>query len=94
MRRAARIDDNQRDLVSTLRRAGCNVLSLAAVGNGCPDLLVYRADNLYMLEIKDGKKVKSRRKLTPHQVTFKKDWPVVVVTDIDSALQAVGLKHE
>ena len=42
MRRAARIDDNQIAIVKALRKAGCSVLSLAAVGNGCPDLLVFR----------------------------------------------------
>jgi Holliday junction resolvase len=94
MRRIARIDDNQREIVKALRQAGCKVLSLAAVGNGCPDLLVYRADTLYMLEVKDGGKSASRRQLTPHQQRFKKDWPVQVVTDIESALKAVRLSHD
>jgi Holliday junction resolvase len=93
MRRAARIDDNQKELVKALRKAGCKVLSLAAVGNGCPDLIVYRANVLTMLEIKDGNKAPSRRKLTTFQDQFRADWPVQVVTDIDSALQAVGLQE-
>jgi hypothetical protein len=58
---------------------------------GCPDLLVYRADTLSLLEIKDGSKIPSRRKLTPLQVEFHKQWPVHVVNDIDEALKAVGL---
>ena len=90
---AARTDQNQTELVRGLRKAGCNVLSLAAVGNGCPDLLVYRHSTglFYMLEIKDGDKVPSRRKLTPHQIKFHKDWPVHIVNDIAEALQAVGV---
>ena len=91
MRRRARIDDNQVVIVKALRRAGCRVLSLAAMHNGCPDLLVSRGDVLYLLEVKDGDKFKSRQKLTPFQVQFHKDWPVQVVNSIESALGAVGL---
>ena len=91
MRLAAKIDDNQRNIVATLRRAGCEVMSMAAIGNGCPDLLIFRAGVVYMLEIKDGEKTASRRKLTPHQELFHKRWPVKVVTSEAEALRAVGL---
>ena len=99
MRRAAKIDSNQRTIVSALRKAGCEVLSLAAVGNGCPDLLVHRwhtpgrlkLAGLYMLEIKDGNKPPSKRKLTPHQIKFRERWPVQVVCSEEEALKAVGL---
>jgi hypothetical protein len=40
MRRAAKIDANQPQIVEALRKAGATVHSLAAVGNGIPDLLV------------------------------------------------------
>ena len=91
MRRAAKIDANQREIVSALRRAGCNVLSLAAIGSGCPDLLVHRAGVITMIEVKDGAKTQSRRNLTPHQRQFLKDWPVWVATNEEEALRAVGL---
>lgn len=91
MRRAARIDDNQRDIVHALRQAGCEVVSTAAMGDGFPDLLVNRSDVLYLLECKDGNKPPSRRRLTPHQIAFRKRWPVHVVTDEETALKAVGL---
>ena len=94
MKKYAKIDDNQREIVSALRSAGCHVLSLATVGNGCPDLLVLRADTLYMLEVKDGSKYASQRQLTPHQIKFHQDWPVHVVNDELEALQAVGLSHD
>ena len=95
-RYARKVDDNQAAIVKALRKAGCNVLSLAAVGNGCPDLLVcipgvWEADVIVMLEIKDGEKSASRRKLTPHQKRFHEDWPVQVVTNEIEALRAVGL---
>jgi Holliday junction resolvase len=93
MRKAARIDDNQRDIVKALRKVGCNVLSLAALGEGAPDLLVQKSNVLFLLEIKDGSKFPSQRKLTPHQVKFHKDWVVHVVNDTDDALEAVGIKQ-
>ena len=91
MKKYGRVDDNQKRIVSALRSAGCRVLSLASTGGGCPDLLVCIAGELRFFEVKDGTKSASRRKLTPHQVQFHKDWPVTVVTDDIEALQAIGV---
>ena len=91
MRRAAKIDGNQFSVVWALRKAGCNVLIISALGDGSPDILVNRAGQIYMLEIKDGSKPPSRRKLTPDQERFKRDWPVQVVKNETEALEAVGL---
>jgi Holliday junction resolvase len=91
VRSRGRVDANQVSVVKALRKAGCRVLSLANVGGGVPDLLVYRAGVLTMLEIKDGNKFKSQQKLTSHQERFRVDWPVQVVNSIESALKAVGL---
>jgi Holliday junction resolvase len=91
MRRAAKVDRNQREIVKALRRSGCEVLSLAAIGVGCPDLLCFRAGQLFMLEVKDGHKFASQQKLTKHQISFHRRWPVVVVNSIESALRAVGV---
>ena len=91
MRQAARTDENQDRIVSTLRETGARVLSLAAVGKGCPDLLVCRSGTLYLLEVKDGAKSPSRRRLTKDQVMFHQLWPVTVVTTIEEALKATGV---
>ena len=93
MRRAAKIDDNQNEIVYALRNAGCSVVSLAAVGKGCPDILVGRAAFNYLLEIKDGEKPASARKLRPEQKDFFITWHghVRVVNNVDEALAAVGL---
>jgi hypothetical protein len=90
-RYARRIDDNHRSIVEALEKVGCLVLSLAAVGKGVPDLLVLRAGRLFLLEIKDGSKVASRRELTPAQRSFRRLWPVHVVLSPIDALRAVGL---
>lgn len=96
MRRAAKIDSNQQAIVKALRAHGCDVMSLAAVGDGCPDLLVsrpYYPRYYYLMEIKDGAKPPSARELTPAQVRFHSKWgaPIHIVTSVDEALDAVGI---
>lgn len=52
MRRDARVDTNQPDIVDALRAVGATVQHLHMVGGGCPDLLVgFRMQN-YLLEVK------------------------------------------
>ena len=93
MKKYGRKDGNQDDLVDCLIKAGCSVQSLANLGSGCPDLLVGRAGVNYCLEVKDGSKPPSERKLTPDQFIWTVAWngQVDVVKDIDEALSAVGL---
>ena len=92
MRRAAKVDANQADIVAALRMAGATVQPLHAVGKGCPDLLVgYQRVN-YLLEVKDGSKVPSAQKLTEDQVEWHELWRgrSAVVNDVKSALTAIG----
>ena len=74
MRRKAKVDDNQQEIVRLLRQLGCSVKSLAAVGGGCPDLLVGTQGKNLLIEIKDGNKSPSRRKLTTDQQEFHSTW--------------------
>lgn len=93
MRRAAKVDANQATIVDDLRKAGCTVVPLHAVGGGVPDLLVgYRGRNV-LLEVKDGRKPPSKRKLTDDQVEFHDGWrgQVAVVESVKDALEAVGI---
>ena len=94
MRRSAKVDANQNDIVSALRKAGATVQSLAATGQGVPDLLVGLGGKTFLLEVKDGAKPLSARKLTPDQVVWHKAWrggPLVVVESAEQALSVVGL---
>jgi len=93
MRRAAKIDANQPDIVKALLDAGCSVHSLAAVGKGMPDLLVGRCGANFLLEVKDGAKPPSERKLTPDQVEWHAAFrgQVTVVHSVAEAFHAVGL---
>ena len=88
MRRAAKIDTNQTELVEVIKAMGGTVQSLAPVGKGCPDLLVgWRGKNL-LLEIKDGSRPPSERVLTPDQKRWHSEWKgrVYIVNSLDDLL--------
>jgi hypothetical protein len=94
MRKAAKTDRNQIEIVDALRQIGASVQSLAATGKGCPDLLVgYRGIN-YLMEIKDGDKVPSARKLTIDQEHWHSLWrgSVHVVNSTNQALKILNVK--
>lgn len=89
MRRAARVDGNHREVVEALEAHGCQVLSMASLGKGVADLLVLQPNRcLRLLEVKDGSKPPSKRRLTRAQQDWHKVWPVRVV---ESAADAVFL---
>jgi hypothetical protein len=76
MKQRARVDKNHKEIVECLRKLGCSVLSLHAVGKGCPDLLVCYQMQLYLVEVKD-----IGGKLRESQKAFMRNWgsPVYVV---------------
>ena len=86
MRRAARTDKNHKEIVQALRKAGCQVQSLAAIGKGVPDLMVSRASRVWLIECKTP-----HGKLTEHQRAWHALWPVFIARSPDEALRAVGL---
>jgi hypothetical protein len=93
MRRAAKIDTNQPAIVRALKACGCTVTSLASVGKGVPDLLVgYHGEN-HLLEVKDGERVPSAKRLTEDELEWHTTWrgKVRVVESVDEALRAVGV---
>ena len=94
MRRAAKIDANQRLIVEALRKAGATVQSLAAVGHGVPDLLVGYRSKTALVEVKDGSKCPSARQLTADQQQWHQTWQggtLAVVPDVEAALRVLKL---
>lgn len=91
MRRAAKIDRNQGEIVEALRKAGATVQPLHTVGKGCPDLLVGYAGRNLLIEIKDGTLYPSQRRLTDDEHTWVADWrgEVAVVLGIEDALRVL-----
>lgn len=55
MRRAAKVDSNQTEVVEAFRTLGCSVQSLAALGKGVPDIMVSLGGITWLVEIKSGK---------------------------------------
>lgn len=86
MRRAARIDANQPEIVAALRAVGCSVQTLAAVGAGVPDLLVGVSGVNLLMEVKTAS-----GKLTKDQVPWHESWrgQVAIVRSVDEALNLV-----
>lgn len=74
MRRAARVDDNQSEIVEAYRAHGCSVAITSAVGDGFTDIVVGYRGLSELVEIKDGSKKPSLQKLTPDQERFHGEW--------------------
>ena len=88
MRRAAKADINQPEIVQHLRDLGATVTPLHMVGRGCPDILVgFRGDTVLM-EIKTPGK---NDILTPDQVKWHSEWKGGKVYIVRSAAEAVDL---
>jgi len=94
MRRAAKVDENQSEIVAALRAVGCKVQSLAQLGQGVPDLLVGTPAprrELVLLEVKDGSRVASQKQLTEAEKQWHSVWNLYKVFVVESTPQAVDL---
>jgi hypothetical protein len=96
-RHAARRDANEPAVVAALEKVGCIVETLSK--KGVPDLMVWSPfqKRIVLLEVKDGTRAPSSRKLRPDQLRFHAEWltagaPVFKVEDQDQALEAVGFQ--
>jgi hypothetical protein len=86
MRRAARVDANQAEIVKALRDAGAYVWII-----GLPvDLLVGYNNHTFLVEVKDG----PRKRLTALQQDFFDNWSGSTLARIDgpeAALRMIGV---
>lgn len=69
-----RVDANQVEIVQLFRRLGCTVTPLHMVGDGFPDLAVGCSGVNLLVEVKDGNKPPSARKLTPDEERWHGEW--------------------
>lgn len=94
MRRRARTDANQRQIVQALRDRGATVIHLHQLGKGIPDILVGFNGRNYLVELKDGSKPPSKRQLTHDEKQFFSRWQgeVAVVCSPEEAIAVVGLE--
>jgi Holliday junction resolvase len=73
MKRKARTDANQTEIVKHFRDHGFYVLHVHQLKN-CVDIMVSKGLVTAAVEIKDGSKVPSARKLTEGELKFKEEW--------------------
>lgn len=88
--RAKKVDANHNAVADYLRRIGYSVFSTAALGNGFPDLLVGCAGFAAVVEVKDGAKPPSARKLTEDEQRFAEQFTgnyIVAISPEDAAEQ-------
>lgn len=72
-RRAAKVDDNQKQVVALFRKLGWYVLIISQLKNCC-DIIVSKNKITIAIEIKDGKKPPSSRKLSEGELKFEREW--------------------
>jgi len=85
---ARRIDENQNEIVTALRKCGAYV-RVVTQGDGIPDLLVGYNGYTILMEVKDGSKVPSARKLTEAEEKFFHEWSGGMLVVVDSVEQAL-----
>ena len=89
--RNAKVDNNQKEIVTALRRCGAIVKIVHTLKN-LFDILVYFNGKTYSVEIKQDKK----KSLTPGELECKEDLESVgikywIITSIDEALEMIKL---
>ena len=94
---AKRTDLNHAEIRSTLRGIGVHVFDASATGNGFPDLLCMFRGGIALVEVKNGNRPPSARKLTIEQVRFHEaarlaGVTIHVVKNTDEALALFGAR--
>ena len=94
--RAGRTDTNQTEIVEAFRSLGCSVNITSNVSHGFPDIVVGVCGLNLLVEIKDGQKIPSKRKLTPDEQKWHDEWrgQKVIVESVDNVIALVnGIKR-
>lgn len=85
-------DLNHKELIDKIRKIpNISVFSTHTIGKGFPDIVVgYKGLN-YLIEIKDGSKYKSQKKLTESELKFHNSWKgqVSIAENIDDVLKLI-----
>lgn len=94
LRRAARKDGNHNEITQYLQKLGWSVCDTSGLGLGKPDIWVGKPGFCCPLELKDGDKPPSARKLTPLEEKFRANWTgpyVLAISPEDAARQLEAL---
>ena len=87
---AKRVDVNQNEIVLALRAVGVEVFISSGIGHGFPDLVCDFYGKLLLIEVKDGSKPPSKRKLTRAEDDFYGKWHLHM-SIVGSVSEALGL---
>jgi hypothetical protein len=101
MSRAKKVDANQAEIVQTFRDLRADVAITSSAGNGFPDLVVqyrypsrrHRRETL-LVEVKDGSKSPSRRKLTPEQEIFHAQFLCYIVETVKDVYELLEVSYQ
>ena len=89
MRRAARRDDNEKEIIAAMRAEGAYVKAIN--DEGLFDLLVSHRGETLLVEVKDGAKPPSARRLTDAEQKFHDEWPGSDLYIVNSVEEAIAL---
>lgn len=94
-RRAAKVDSNQQEIIAAFRRAGATVKPVHTVKKFVDIVVGINGKNL-LVEIKDGKKAPSKRKLTEGEQEFHEGWKgrVHIVESVDDVARMLSAIEE
>lgn len=86
-----RRDDNHKAIVAALRAAGWHVVDTSQAGDGCPDLFAVKGGRVIPIEVKDGAKPPSARRLSEseqrqHDAFRANGCPVVILETVEQAV--------
>jgi hypothetical protein len=89
MRRAARRDNGEQDIIKAMRGEGAYVKVIN--DEGLFDLLVSHRGQTLLIEVKDGAKPPSARRLTDAEQKFHDEWPGSDLYIVNSVEEAIAL---
>ena len=87
--RACRVDNSHGPIRDVLEAHGWTVLSLAAVGDGCPDLLCHApgSSDLHLIECKTPGNLRPHSETAKRQAAFAARFPVARLSSVEEAEQ-------
>lgn len=90
-----KVDDNQKEIVEAFKKLGYSVAHTHIVGKGFPDIVVAKHKKTTLVEIKDGKKPLSKRKLTPDELKFHDSWQgdLKIIESVEDVIKFVNDKN-
>ena len=87
--RRDRTDRNHQECLNLLRKLGFSAHSTHMVKDGFPDIVAGKVGMNFLIEVKDGSLVPSKRKLTVDEEKFNSEWKgsIEVVESIDDIIR-------